>query len=76
MAFGLPAVVTRWRAVPEFIPEGYAGLIEPRQPGQVAAALLALLTEDGARFRDVFLTHFTLDTHLKALAAAIRTCDG
>ena len=76
MAFGLPAVVTRWRAVPEFIPEGYAGLIEPRQPGQVAAALLALLTEDGARFRDVFMTHFTLDTHLKALAAAIRTCDG
>lgn len=71
MAFGLPSVVTRWRAIPEFLPDNYPGLIEPRQPAEVARALIEMLTYDGSVFRPIFLRHFTLDRHLMNLARAV-----
>jgi glycosyltransferase involved in cell wall biosynthesis len=73
MAYGLPVVSTRWRSIPELLPPDYPGLIEPRRPDQVAAALLALLPEDGLRFRRTFLDRFTLERHLETLAAALRS---
>jgi len=75
MAFGLPVVASRWRSIPEFLPADYPGLVEPRQPAAVAAALLALLAHDGASFRELFLERFTLDRHLASLAAALRQAD-
>ncbi len=75
MAHGLPVVTTRWRAIPEFIPAGYPGLIDPRRPDQVAKALLALLPDDGQAFRDVFLRTFTLEKHLSALARALHSLE-
>lgn len=73
MAFGLPVITTRWRSIPEMLPAGYAGLIDPKQPQQLAVALIALLGEDGQRLRDEFLARFTLDRHLDALATALRS---
>jgi glycosyltransferase involved in cell wall biosynthesis len=73
MAHGLPVVTTRWRSIPEFLPPGYAGLIEPRQPEAVAAALLAVMNESGEAFRATFERHFTLKQHLSTLAAALRS---
>jgi len=72
MAHGLPVVTTRWRSIPEFLPPGYCGLVEPRQPEQVAAALLAVMGESGDGFRAIFERHFTLKQHLLNLAAALR----
>lgn len=71
MAFGLPSVTTRWRGIPEHVPEGYPGLINPQRPDQVAAALIALLGHDGADFRAVYEREFTADNHLRTLAAAL-----
>lgn len=73
MAFGLPVVTTRWRSIPEMLPEGYAGLIEPKQPGQIATALITLLGDDGQQLREQFLACFTLDRHLETLSAALRS---
>lgn len=73
MAHGLPVVTTRWRSIPEFLPPGYRGLVEPRQPQQVAAALLAVMDESGDSFRAIFERHFTLQQHLSTLAAALRS---
>lgn len=39
MAWGLHIVTTRWRIIPELFPEGYDGLVEPRQPQQIADAI-------------------------------------
>jgi len=75
MAHGLPVVTTRWRSIPEFLPSGYRGLIEPRQPEAVAAALRAVMDESGDVFRAVYERHFTLEQHLSTLAAALRSVE-
>jgi glycosyltransferase involved in cell wall biosynthesis len=74
MAFGLPLVSTRWRGIPEMLPENYAGLVEPRDPAATARALITVVqTEDGLRFRERFLERYQLAAHLRTLAAALRT---
>ncbi len=73
MAFGLPLVSTRWRGIPEMLPENYAGLVEPRDPAAAARALITVVqTEDGLRFRERFLERYQLAAHLRTLAAALR----
>lgn len=72
MAFGLPVVTTKWRAIPEALPADYPGLVEPRQPAQAPVALRRALTEDGARLREQFTTRFEVEAHLDRLAQAIR----
>lgn len=74
MAFGLPIVSTRWRGIPEMLPENYAGLVEPRDPAAAARALIEVVqNEDGLRLRDRFRDRFQLAAHLRTLAAALRT---
>lgn len=73
LAFGLPIVTTRWRSLPEMLPAGYPGLVEPKSPEQVAAALVRLAEADlAAELREQFLQRFTVEKHLAAMAAAIR----
>ena len=74
MAFGLPVVTTRWRAIPEMLPAGSPGLVEPRQPAQAAAALLTMVKRsDGWDHRAEFERKFKLEAHLRAMAQALRT---
>jgi len=76
MAFGIPVVTTRWRAIPELFEEGYPGLIEPRQPAQVAEALIRLAdSRIGLSMRRRFLERNTLDRHLAALSSALHTLE-
>ncbi len=74
MAHGLPPVTTRWRGIPEMLPAGYAGLVEPKNPAAAAAALQQVArSEDGLRFRRASLERFGLDAHLERLARVIRS---
>jgi glycosyltransferase involved in cell wall biosynthesis len=78
MAFGLPLVTTRWRSIPELLPENYPGLVDVRSPSQIAAALLYFAsseTDQFAQFRGLFQKRFSLEQHLIALAAAIRSVE-
>ena len=62
MSFGLPIVTTRWRTIPELLPPGYAGLVDPHAPAQIADALGKLLTEGyDSRLRARFLERFTAE---------------
>jgi glycosyltransferase involved in cell wall biosynthesis len=73
MAFGLPIVSTRWRGIPEMLPENFAGLVEPRDPTAAANALVTVVqAEDGLRFRERFLARYQLDAHLRAMAEALQ----
>ena len=73
MAAGMAIVTTRWRALPDLLPEGYPGLVPIRQPAQVAAALITALTEDATSLRDTFIERFTELVHLQHLQDALLT---
>jgi glycosyltransferase involved in cell wall biosynthesis len=76
MAFGLPIVTTHWRSLPEMLPPGYCGLVPIRSPDRVAAALLLLMTrESGEGLRNIFLSRFTVEKHVTALAKAITSIE-
>lgn len=76
MAWGLPVIATRWRAIPEVLPPGYPYLVEPRAPGQIADALLrAARDREPADLRGRFAREFTLERHLDALAEALHQLD-
>ena len=77
MAYGLPIVTSRWRSIPEMLPENYPGLVDPQSPGQVADALRVMAASNIAGpLRELFLTRFTLEQHLAGMAAAIKLSDG
>ncbi len=77
IAFGLPALTTRWRGIPEIFPRDYAYFVGVRAPDQVAAKLLQSLgaREPATLYRQKFLQNFVLEQHLRALADAIRTTE-
>ncbi len=76
MAFGIPIVTTRWRAIPELFDDDYPGLIEPRQPMQVAEALIRLADSRlGPGMRRRFLERNTLDQHLASLSGALHSLE-
>jgi len=77
MAHGLPIVTTRWRSIPEMLPENYPGLVDPKSPGQIADALRLLATSDfTGTLRELFLHRFTLEQHLAGMAGAIKQVVG
>lgn len=76
MAFGLPIITTRWRSVPEMLPPGYPGIVDPKAPGQIAAALRRLATVDETmRLRESFLRRFTIEQHMARMAEAFRSVE-
>jgi glycosyltransferase involved in cell wall biosynthesis len=77
MAFGLPVITTRWRSIPELLPQDYHGFVDVRSPGQIAERLQAAITSSspGEHLRQIFLRSFTLEHHLAGLASAIRSTD-
>ena len=76
LAFGLPIITTRWRSVPEMLPENYPILVDPKSPAQVADALLLLATSGLAEsLREKFLNQFTFERHIANIAAAIRSVE-
>jgi glycosyltransferase involved in cell wall biosynthesis len=80
MAFGLPIVTTRWRAIPEMLPEDYPGFVSPKSPEEIAGKLRLLATGDfSGQLREIFLRRFTIEQHLAKMAEAfhsIETEDG
>jgi glycosyltransferase involved in cell wall biosynthesis len=76
MAFGLPIVTTRWRSLPEMFPPDYPGLVNRQNPADLAAAMLHVLAvKSGEQVRRHFTARFTLEQHLAALAAALRSVE-
>jgi glycosyltransferase involved in cell wall biosynthesis len=76
MAYGLPIVTTRWRSIPEMLPESYPGLVDAKSPDQIALALRRVAAEDfTGSLREMFLRRFTLEQHLAGMATAIRSVE-
>jgi len=76
MAFGLSIVASRWRSIPEIMPAGWPGLVQPRNPPEIANALLAVMGCDSAQMmRDHFLHRFTAERYLTELADAFHSLE-
>jgi glycosyltransferase involved in cell wall biosynthesis len=71
MAYGLPIVTTNWRMIPEILPQGYAGIVAPQAPAQLAEALKAAATESGELLRKHFLALYTKERFIERLQAAL-----
>ncbi len=68
MAHGLPPVTTRWRGVPEAVPADWPYLVSPRNPEEVAAALLECLWDDSFEsLREHFLRRYELTIFARSL---------
>ena len=75
LAYGLPIVATRWRAIPEMLPEAGCFLVETGQAEQVAAALLeAMQTDAFAALREHFLSNFQREIFGHRFRSAVAEC--
>ena len=73
MACDVPIVTTRWRAIPDMLPDKHAWFVEHGSPEQIATALLAASQSprpNGA-LRRHYLAHFTPAQHLATLKSAL-----
>jgi glycosyltransferase involved in cell wall biosynthesis len=76
MAFGMPVLASRWRSVPDLLPENYPGLVEIQAPDEIAAALFHLaLRDDTELFRRTFLENYTIEKFLEKLSTAIKSAE-
>jgi glycosyltransferase involved in cell wall biosynthesis len=73
LAFGIPAVTSDWRMLPELM--GKVGLPVARvgDPESLAEGIIAAIgRDDPAALRASFIEHFTADAHLRQVAASLR----
>lgn len=76
IAYGVPAVTTDWRCIPDIFPPGYVGIVKPKDVRAATSALLKLLAwEDHGALRRHFCERFVIHTHLNALATAIHSIE-
>ena len=72
MAWGLDIVTTRWRAIPDLFPTGFAGLVPVQAPEALAKTFEAHLGSDSAgELREWFLQRYTADHCLGEIKRAL-----
>lgn len=73
LAADLPIVTTRWRAIPDLLPEDHRGFIEPDAPADLAASIAAAVAHPPpGRHRAYFLEHYTSEHFGRHLAQVLR----
>jgi glycosyltransferase involved in cell wall biosynthesis len=75
LAYDLPIVTTRWRAIPGMLPAENVWYVDAGRPAGVAAAIeaAAAAPPPNGAMRRHFLAHFTRERHLASMAAALRS---
>ena len=75
LAYGLPIVTTRWRAIPAMLPDRGCWLVEPHQPEKVGAALReAMRTEAFPVLREHFLANFRREVFGQRFCEILAEC--
>jgi len=72
LAYGLPVLLSRWRALSEMISPALACLVDPADSSSLAEALPLLFLEGRfEEYRKYYLDHYTLITHCDRLRTAL-----
>ena len=73
MAHGMDVITTRWHNIPELFPAAYPGLVEPKDPAGLDAALdYFLLRYEGDRLRRHYEQNFALERFRSRIENAVR----
>jgi glycosyltransferase involved in cell wall biosynthesis len=77
LAHDRPVIATRWRGLPDIVTTDVGQLVAPGDPAALADALVRFRSAPppAGVCRARYLRHFTVDAHLEALAAALRSVD-
>ena len=72
MAFGMNIITTRWRGLPELLPQGYPGMVDPQSPRQIADKLEQFVTAPpNSQLRERFLANYTADLCAERVRSAL-----
>ena len=72
MAHGLPVITTKWRMIPELLPDGYPFVVQPQAPAEIAEALLRVRARAPEwDLRRHYLDNFTDRHYLDKMEAAL-----
>ena len=76
MAFGLSLITTRWRNIPEMLPPNPSGIVAPKSPEQIAAAVVSYMNSDyDPALRAWFLDHYTDKQFCKNMKRVLASVD-
>ncbi len=77
LAHDIPIITTKWRAIPGMLPRKHVRFVEPRQPDQIADAIIEARKagEPGGVLREHYLLNFTPAQHASTLKAALRSLE-
>jgi glycosyltransferase involved in cell wall biosynthesis len=77
MAFGLPLITTQWRNIPEMLPPNPSGIVAPKSPEQIAAAMVSYMNSDyDPALRAWFLDHYTDEQFYRNMKRVLASVDG
>lgn len=76
MSFGLPLITTNFRHMPELLPPNAPGIVDPKSPDQIAAALIACLNRDyDPGLRAWFMAHYTQQKFAENMRRVLASLD-
>jgi glycosyltransferase involved in cell wall biosynthesis len=68
LAYGLPVITTNFRQLPEVLPPGYPGVVDPKAPDQLSAKLIEFARRDyDPGLRAHYLENFTVQQFAQRL---------
>jgi len=71
LAYGMPVLVSRWRALPEMLSPSLAHLVDASDPAALAKALVPFAGEMRfEEYRKYYLDHYALTAHCECMRAA------
>lgn len=72
LAYGLPVITTKWRGIPEVVPEGWAFFTKPGNCQMIARSLCEIGDYKEFQFlRQCFLRKYNLQPHLESLGMSL-----
>lgn len=77
LAYDVPIVTTRWRAIPSMLPRKHVWYVDQRRPDQIAESIFKARQEGEPNgiLREHYLLNFTPAQHITALKTALRSLE-
>ena len=77
LAYDIPIVTTKWRAIPSMLPRKHVWFVDQRRPDQIAESIFKARQEGEPNgiMREHYLLNYTPAQHITALKTALRSLE-